>query len=258
MSEAQDSQEKKATSPDGDNENAHQAPGPGKADVNSSERANLKANKSDQSPKDAHRLKLAPENDSSLVASKGKRGYWEKVPPPHHRRKIQARLRASDDPEDPEAERDQRWYAGYTVRDDLPVNPWTYGLYARLTRFRPSIEENDMSLIQVFVGNNDPSHQFQSLEAGWKRQDHGEPELFIFFTTNNYGDRDWGVGGYVSSENNMGYVYLDKEPGVAFRPGKTFFSSSHIASGPQLVTELQWHLVKNRVGVADGWYLYVK
>jgi hypothetical protein len=202
------------------------------------------------------RGKPAPENDSSLVAGNGKRGYWDKVPPPHYRKSTQTHIRSLADAQGPDAARDQRWYAGYMVKGNLDVNPRTYGLHAGLSRFRPSIEENDMSLIQILVGNNDKSHLFQSLEAGWKRDSHGEPQLFIFFTTNDYGPREWGVCGFVLPENNMGYVYLDKRPN-AFRPGKTFLPCSHIDAKAQLVTFLQWRLVKNTPGVADGWYLYI-
>lgn len=213
--------------------------------------------KSDTKPQEAKGRELAPENDIAKPRQKGRRGYLEKVPPPHYREKIQKRRSLRDDPENPDEERDQRWYAGYQVKTDLEINPWTYGLYTRLSRFRPSIEDKDMTLIQIFVGYYEPNQPFQTLEAGWQRIDHSEPSLFIFFTTNDYGPRAPGVCGYVTNEDSMGYVFLDNDPVKSFRPGKTFLPSTHIGSEKQLVCTLQWHLVKGTPGVADGWYLSV-
>jgi hypothetical protein len=150
-----------------------------------------------------------------------------------------------------------RWYAGYRLKENLPVNAKSYGLSATLSRFRPKVEEGDMSLIQILVCQEDPSHKLQTLEAGWRRaEDHKEVTLFIFFTTNDYGDEGLGLGGYVDPDDMKGYELLKKEPGNTYRPGKTFLPASHVG-GAQLTLTLQWQLVKNVPKRPNGWYLSI-
>ncbi|KAH6972047.1 hypothetical protein BKA56DRAFT_660093 [Ilyonectria sp. MPI-CAGE-AT-0026] len=193
----------------------------------------------------------------------------KKVPPPGHqqrerRRRRQRLVAGADDPCDHQGAVDRRWYAGYQLKKDLPeAKAKNYGMFAAFSRFRPAIEERDMSLIQILVGNRDTSHPIQTLEAGWQRVGHrvdeekrsGNVGLFIFFTTNGYCKDGWGVSGYVTEENNRGYEYLTKDPRNVWRAG-TFMSASHVG-GPQEILTLQWHLVKDATKMKDGWYLAI-
>ena len=135
----------------------------------------------------------------------------------------------------------------------------------KLSRFRPSFEEGDKSLIQTLVAHEHPSTPenpagssfLQTLEAGWLKFDHdADVSVFIFFTMNGYGSEGSGLGGYVYEWDTKGYQFLTKEPDNTFRPGMTFLPASHIGE-PQQMLSLQWHLMKGVDGRQDGWYLTI-
>jgi len=146
---------------------------------------------------------------------------------------------------------DKRWYAGMDNYES------SYGVSAVFSRFRPEVQSQDQSIIQLGAFNGDPSHPFQSVEAGWRRTGHAEPEVFIYFTTTNYKVDGTGSGGYVTDfdKDDGDFQWLPtvtKPRGVLFRG----LPVSHI-DGDQLTVGLRFKLQKNVPGMVDGWYLAV-
>jgi Neprosin len=155
---------------------------------------------------------------------------------------------------------DHRWYA------EMIKTMTAYGISATFSRFRPQVEDQDFSLIQLIAINQHPSHPTQTVEAGWRRyrtddNDSSEPEVFIFYTAVGY-DK-YGPGLQEAVDNGQ----MDPSPGhetgdfqwIIPAPRSKLFKGlpvSHIY-GAQLGIGLKWSLVKNDGSLIDGWYLAV-
>jgi hypothetical protein len=127
-----------------------------------------------------------------------------------------------------------------------------YGCSCNLSCLRPKVEQGDASSLIVLVGNSDPSHPEQTIQAGWTRipsakltpnvQDEDQCQLFVFFNT---------VGGatlpprqdFISGYNDevRGWEGI---PG-AFRLGLDVLPACHI-EGPQSSVELKFQLQGDR------------
>jgi hypothetical protein len=142
---------------------------------------------------------------------------------------------------------DQRWYVGLSNLQK------SYGIFAKLSRFRPEVEHGGMSLIQTSVFNIEPGHPMQTIESGWQRfGDSGIPRFFIYYTTTGYDQEGPGYGGYAEPNADNDADTKDWTRLKKFDPYA--FPACHI-DGEQLTMNVKWQLITNIPGLPDGWYL---
>ncbi len=124
-----------------------------------------------------------------------------------------------------------------------------FGCASTLNVWSPGVQTSvDHSLSQFAIQNHDLA-ELQSIEAGWIvcediNGDYG-PHLFVFYTTNGYGEDADDVGGYNTDYD--GWVQYDS----SIYPGAGF-SGSSVDGGSQATVDLRFQLWE------ANWWLQVE